>query len=426
MKTRSDILRLIEEEDVEFIRLQFTDVFGNLKNIAVTLGQIDRVLDNQFSIEGSALFDELYDPGMNLYLHPVLDSFVILPWRPQQGKVGKFICDVCYRNGELFEMSPRTILKKVLDQAAGEGYAFIVDPECEFFLFHTDDNGTPTTITHEKAGYLDVGPLDLGENARRDMVLTLEQMGFDIESSHHEKGPAQHEIDFTQGEALETADSLMTFKFAIRSIAKRFGLYATFMPKPRTDVTGSGMHLNLSLYKDGKNLFHGEDEYSVSEEARYFMGGIMKHAAALCAVTNPIVNSYKRILSGFGAPGKIDWSTRGEKTMLKCHNLLGESKVELRFPDPAANPYLAIAVCIAAGMDGIHKKLEPGEENAADAKPLPGNLKDAIVLFEQDPLMKEVLGEELTKIYAKLKNDEWNDYMLQVSDWEVGRYLVKM
>lgn len=426
MKTRSDILRLIEEEDVEFIRLQFTDVFGNLKNIAVTLGQIDRVLGNQFSIEGSALFDELYDPEMNLYLHPVLDSFVILPWRPQQGKVGKFICDVCYRNGELFEMSPRTILKKVLDQAAGEGYAFIVDPECEFFLFHTDDNGTPTTITHEKAGYLDVGPLDLGENARRDMVLTLEQMGFDIESSHHEKGPAQHEIDFTQGEALETADSLMTFKFAIRSIAKRFGLYATFMPKPRTDVTGSGMHLNLSLYKDGKNLFHGEDEYGVSEEARYFMGGIMKHAAALCAVTNPIVNSYKRILSGFGAPGKIDWSTRGEKTMLKCHNLLGESKVELRFPDPAANPYLAIAVCIAAGMDGIHKKLEPGEENAADAKPLPGNLKDAIVLFEQDPLMKEVLGEELTKIYAKLKNDEWNDYMLQVSDWEVGRYLVKM
>lgn len=426
MKTRSDILRLIEEEDVEFIRLQFTDVFGNLKNIAVTLGQIDRVLGNQFSIEGSALFDELYDPGMNLYLHPVLDSFVILPWRPQQGKVGKFICDVCYRNGELFEMSPRTILKKVLDQAAGEGYAFIVDPECEFFLFHTDDNGTPTTITHEKAGYLDVGPLDLGENARRDMVLTLEQMGFDIESSHHEKGPAQHEIDFTQGEALETADSLMTFKFAIRSIAKRFGLYATFMPKPRTDVTGSGMHLNLSLYKDGKNLFHGEDEYSVSEEARYFMGGIMKHAAALCAVTNPIVNSYKRIMSGFGAPGKIDWSTRGEKTMLKCYNLLGESKVELRFPDPAANPYLAIAVCIAAGMDGIHKKLEPGEENAADAKPLPGNLKDAIVLFEQDPLMKEVLGEELTKIYAKLKNDEWNDYMLQVSDWEVGRYLVKM
>lgn len=426
MKTRSDILRLIEEEDVEFIRLQFTDVFGNLKNIAVTLGQIDRVLGNQFSIEGSALFDELYDPEVNLYLHPVLDSFVILPWRPQQGKVGKFICDVCYRDGELFEMSPRTILKKVLDRAAEEGYTFIVDPECEFFLFHTDDNGTPTTITHEKAGYLDVGPLDLGENARRDMVLTLEQMGFDIESSHHEKGPAQHEIDFTQGEALETADSLMTFKFAIRSIAKRFGLYATFMPKPRTDVTGSGMHLNISLYKNGKNLFHGEDEYGVSDAARYFMGGIMEHAAAMCAVTNPIVNSYKRILSGFGAPGKIDWSTRGEKTLLKCHNLLGESKVELRFPDPAANPYLAIAVCIAAGMDGIHKKLEPGAENAADAKPLPGNLKDAIVLFEQDPLMSEILGEELTKIYAKLKNDEWNDYMLQVSDWEVGRYLVKM
>lgn len=426
MKTKSDIYRMIEEEDVEFIRLQFTDVFGNLKNIAVTLGQIDKVFEGRFSIEGSAMFDGYHDPESELYLSPVLDSFVILPWRPQQGKVGKFICDVCYKDGTLYEMSPRTILTKVLDQAEEEGYTFIVNPECEFYLFHTDDNGVPTTITHEKAGYLDVGPLDLGENARRDMVLTLEQMGFEIKSSHHEKGPAQHEIDFTQGEALETADSLMTFKFAVRSIAKRFGLYATFMPKPRTDVTGSGLHLNISLYKDGRNLFYSSKEDGISEYAQYFMGGVLEHAAYMFPITNPIVNSYKRILTGLDAPRQIDWSTRGEKALLKYCNLLGEEKVELRFPDPAANPYLAIAVCIAAGLDGIRRKIAPGAENTVRDQELPGNLNHALYNYVQDPLMKEVLGEELADIYYKVKKQEWNEYMMQVSDWEVERYLNKM
>lgn len=423
---KKEILNLIEEEDVEFIRLQFADAFGNMKNIAVTPGQFERVIDDRYPFDSAALFDDYFRVEEDLYLCPDLDTFVVLPWRPQQGKVGKFVCDVCHKDGSAYEMSPRTILKKVLDRAKEEGYTFLVDPECEFFLFHTDDNGKPTTITHEKAGYLDVGPMDYGENARRDMVLMLEEMGFEIEESHHEKAPAQHEIDFAQGEAMETADALMTFKFAIRSIARRFGLYATFMPKPRTDAAGSGMHLNISVYKDGKNLFDADSDNEIAECAKNFMGGIMEHVESMCAITNPIVNSYKRILSGYEAPYRIDWSTRGENSLLKYHKCFGESKIELRFPDPSANPYLAIAVCVAAGLDGIHKKAQPGPQDDNSKDVLPGNLKDAVALLKQDDLMKEVLGEEFINIYAEVKNAEWHEYMKQVSDWEVERYLVKM
>ena len=425
MKTREQIMQLIEDEDVEFIRLQFTDMFGNLKNIAITPGQLEKIQDCKYPFESSAVFDDLYDPEENLFLVPDLDSFTILPWRPQQGKVAKFICDVIKQDGTPYTLSPRTILKNVLEDAKKEGYTFVVDPECEFFLFHTDDNGTPTTITHEKAGYMDVGPLDLGENARREMVLTLEDMGFEIESSHHEKAPAQHEIDFTQAEALDTADALMSFKFAIRSTAKRFGLYATFMPKPRTDLPGSGMHLHISMYKNGENLFD-DDDGEASAMAGFFMGGVMEHARALCAITNPVVNSYKRILTGYHAPKEVYWAKKGEKALLKYHNNGADTKVELRFPDPSANPYLAIAVCIAAGMDGIHKQISPGEANCQSGRYLPGNLKDALDCMKQDNLMKATLGEEFVKLYTAIKYQEWNEYMLQVSDWEVDRYLAKM
>lgn len=425
MKTREQIMQLIEDEDVEFIRLQFTDMFGNLKNIAITPGQLEKIQDCKYPFESSAVFDDLYDPEENLFLVPDLDSFTILPWRPQQGKVAKFICDVIKQDGTPYTLSPRTILKNVLEDAKKEGYTFVVDPECEFFLFHTDDNGTPTTITHEKAGYLDVGPLDLGENARREMVLTLEDMGFEIESSHHEKAPAQHEIDFTQAEALDTADALMSFKFAIRSTAKRFGLYATFMPKPRTDLPGSGMHLHISMYKNGENLFD-DDDGEASAMAGFFMGGVMEHARALCAITNPVVNSYKRILTGYHAPKEVYWAKKGEKALLKYHNNGADTKVELRFPDPSANPYLAIAVCIAAGMDGIHKQISPGEANCQSGRYLPGNLKDALDCMKQDSLIKATLGEEFVKLYTAIKYQEWNEYMLQVSDWEVDRYLAKM
>jgi len=423
MKTREDILQMIEEEDVEFIRLQFVDAFGNLKNIAVTPGQLDRVINNEYSVYGSTLFDEQYEYEEEIYLHPDLDSFVILPWRPQQGKVGKFICDLCKEDGTLLSLSPRTILQKVLFRGTQLGFKSMVDAECEFFLFHTDDDGMPTIVTHERAGYMDVGPIDLGENARRDMVLNLEEMGFEIESSHHEKAPAQHEIDFREGEVLETADAITTFKFAVRSIAKRFGLYATFMPKPKSDVAGSGMHLSFSLYKDGENIF--EDE---RPETKYFIGGVLRYAEEICAITNPIVNSYKRIISGFEAPSEINWATKGEKTLVKLRKSFGETRVELRFPDPSANPYLALAVCLAAGLRGVKEQIDPDAllESWGEVHHLPENLKDAVDLLDKSEFMREVLGDEFVDIYVDVKRKEWKDYMLQVSDWEVDKYLVKM
>ena len=425
MKTKAEILNLVEEEDVEFIRLQYTDMFGNLKNAAVTASQLERVLDKKYAFDGAVIFGMEEKMEVDYYLCPDLSTFTLLPWRPQHGKVARMLCDIYDEDGNVLEMSPRAILRKVIQEAEAKGYTFYIDPECEFFLFHTDDNGIPTTITHEKTGYLDVGPIDLGENARRDMVLTLEDMGFEIESSHHEKAPAQHEIDFSQGEAMEIADSLMTFKFAVRSIAKRFGLYATFMPKPRTGIAGSGLHFNISMYKHGLNLFEGE-KGEPSLTAMHFMGGIMEHAQAMCAITNPIVNSYKRLLSGFDAPTSVNWSKRGEKTLLKFHSSYEEAKVELRFPDPAANPYLALAVGISAGLEGVRKGTKPGEANASDCRRLPENLKDATRLLVEDELMQTVLGEKLVHAYSEIKNQEWDDYMLQVSDWEIEKYLVRM
>ena len=425
MNTKKDIMKIIEEEDVEFIRLQFTDVWGNLKNIAVTPGQMKKVVDNMYSFESSALFNDVYEYNEEIFLHPDLDTFVILPWRPQQAKVGKLTCDICYADGTLCDKSPRTILKNVIAKAAQKGYTVKVSPECEFFLFHTDENGNPTTMTHEKAGYLDVGPVDFGENARREMVLTLEEMGFEVESSHHEKAPAQHEIDLAQADSLKTADAVMTFKFAVRSIAKRFGLYATFMPKPRTDVAGSGMHLNFSVYKDGVNIFDDKSG-DISESAKNFIGGIMAHAEGMCAVTNPTVNSYKRIIAGFNAPGEINWSRKGEKSLIRHHRNSDETKIELRFPDASANPYLAIAVCIAAGIDGIEKKLIPDEENELVPKKLPSNLFDAVKRMQEDESLVSALGKEFTDIYAGLKNREYGDYMLQVSEWELETYLDRM
>lgn len=425
MKNLQDIMQLIEEEDVEFIRLQFTDVWGEIKNIAVTPGQMEKVASNKFSFEGEALFDALYDFDDPLYLVPDFDTFVILPWRPQRGRVGKLICDVCYEDGTLCEFSPRTILKNVIKKAEKEGYTFNVNTECEFFLFHTDENGNPTTITHEKAGYLEVGPSDFGENARRDMVLTLEEMGFDIVSSHHAKAPAQHEIDFSAGSSLEAADDFMTFKLAVRSIAKRFGLYATFMPKPLTGEYGSGLHLNFTMFKNGEEV-KDKDNGEMSDDIRYFMGGVMAHGSGLCAITNPVVNSYKRITSGFSAPGKINWAYKGESTFIKVHKKTGAKRLEFRFPDTAANPYLAIASCIAAGMDGIKNKIEPPVENDPEAVKLPGTLNEASKQLMSDKVIKECIGEELAKIYRSVLKAEWKSYMAEVSNWEIDRYLIKM
>ena len=426
MKTREDILRLIEEEGVEFIRLQFTDIYGRLKNIAVTPGQMNKVFDNRYSFDGDAAFGNMYGYEEKLYLYPDIDSFIILPWRPQQGKVAKIVCDIRHMDGTPFDCSSRQILKNVLNSAADEGYTVMADPECEFFLFHTDDNGLPTTTSHENAGYMEAGPSDFGENARRDIVLMLEDMGFEIESSHHESAPAQHEIDFKEEEALKTADSIQTFRFAVRSIAKRFGLYATFMPKPKTDIAGSGMHTNFTICKDGRNIFRSDDGKE-TEAALFFIGGIIKHAKALSAIANPTVNSYKRLLNGYDPSDTALWARCGESAFIKLNVDMDDTKVELRFPDGASNPYLLFAATAAAGLDGIKNRLDPGEAGKlSDVNLLPEDLREALDCLDKDEVIKKALGDNFTKAYVKIKKAEWKAFMMQVSEWELDTYLGRM
>lgn len=437
--TKQKILNMAETEDIEFIRLQFTDLFGTLKNVAITKSQLAKALDNKIMFDGSSIEGFARIEESDMYLYPDYDTFEILPFRPHQGKVARMICDVYKPDGTQLENDPRCILKKVIKEASDMGYIFNVGPECEFFLFHTDDNGNPTTISHEHASYFDLGPIDLGENARRDIVLNLEEMGFEVEASHHEVAPAQHEIDFKYGEALETADRIMTYKLTVKTIAKRHGLYASFMPKPKYGVCGSGMHINMSLFnKEGNNIFINEkDENGLSKEAYSFIAGLMEHMRGMAAITNPIVNSYKRLVPGFEAPTYIAWSATNRSPLVRVPAARGAgTRVELRCPDCACNPYLAIAVCLAAGLDGIKRGLTPPasvqqdifemtekEREEAGITSLPRNLYEAIQEMKKSEFMKDVLGEEVFHKYVKAKRAEWNEYTSQVTDWEIDRYL---
>lgn len=436
--TKEDIIRLVEEEDVEFIRLQFTDIFGNLKNVAITASQLERALNNQCMFDGSSIEGFVRIEESDMYLHPDYNTLEIFPWRPQQGKVARLICDVYRPDGTPFEGDPRHVLQRAIAKAAEQGYTFKVGPECEFFLFQSDENGLPTTITYEQAGYFDLGPMDFGENARRDMVMTLEDMGFVVEASHHEVAPSQHEIDIQYDEALATADNIMTFKLAVKSIAKQHGLHATFMPKPVYGVNGSGMHINMSLYHNGRNIFaDSSDGNGLSKEAYYFIGGLMKHMKAITAIVNPLINSYKRLVPGYEAPVHIAWSAKNRSPLIRIPAAGGEgTRIELRSPDPAANPYLALAVCLGAGLEGIEQKLMPPasvdcnifemsqeEKNACKIEEIPGTLLEAIEALEQDPLMKEILGEHVYHKYIEAKKEEWQSYRSQVTEWEIARYL---
>ena len=431
--TREDILQMVEEEDVEFIRLQFTDMFGAIKNIAVTARELPRALDNRCMINGEQVAGMDMEKGSDLYLSPILDTFAILPWRPQQGKVARMICDLYFPDGTPYKNSPRYILENVAGKAQEEGYTCYIDPECEFFLFHTDDNGNPTTVTHEQAGYLDISPLDLGENARRDMVLTLEDMGMEVESSHHEAAPAQHEIDFRYGEIRKIADCITTFKMAVRIVAKRHGLHATFMPKPKAEANGSGMHIQFSLIKNGENVFECADRPGeLSEEAYYFIGGLLAHSKEMALITNPLVNSYKRLVPGYDAPTELTWTENNQNSLVRIPVTRGEGiRVELRSPDASANPYVVLAVCLAAGLDGIKNKITPTKSSnlaAQDqqAEHLPETLKEAIDYFESSSWVKEVLGEEFCRQYVAAKKNEWLRYTRQVTDWEIAEYLYRL
>ena len=439
--TREDILKMVEEEDVGFIRLQFTDIYGTIKNMAVTVSQLEKALDNRCVFDGSSVegFAELGEADM--YLYPDLNTFEIFPWRPQQGKVARMICDVHYPDGRPFELDPRYILKKVVKEAEEMGYTLKASPECEFFLFHTDEDGIPTTITHQQGSSFDVGPLDLGENARRDMVLTLEDMGFNVETSHHELAPAQHEIDFHYDDALSTADNIVTFRMVVKTIAKRHGLHETFMPKPKIETAGSGMHMNLSLWKDGKNIFRDDtDKNGMSQEGYQFMGGILEHIKAITCITNPTVNSYKRFVPGYEAPVYITWSGKSRSPLIRIPAMRGEhTRLELRSPDPSANPYLALAVLLAAGLDGIKNSIKPigsidlnaqkmtDEQRASlHIDMLPQSLPEAVNELEQDSFIKDVLGRELSTKMIDSHKKAYHEYCMQVTDWEIANYLHKI
>jgi glutamine synthetase len=440
--SKEDIFRIVEEEDVEFIRLQFTDIFGMMKNVAITKSMLSKALDNRCMFDGSSIEGFIRSEESDMYLYPDLDTFEIFPWRPQQGKVARLMCDVYSPDKTPFEGDPRFVLKKVLKKAQDMGFVFQAGPECEFFLFHTDEEGRPTTQTHETASYFDVAPIDQAENVRRDMVLSLEEMGFMIEASHHEISPGQHEIDFQYAEGIVTADNIMTFKMAVKAIAKRHGLHATFMPKPKAGVNGSGMHINMSLSdSDGNNMFEdSNDELGLSKNAYQFIAGILHHMKGMTILTNPLVNSYKRLVPGYDAPVYIAWSAKANRSpLIRIPSSRGEStRIELRCPDSAVNPYLALAACLAAGLDGIEKEMTPPDsvDSNVFAMPqeeilsrgieqLPETLGEAIEAFRKDEFMKGVLGEHIFTKYLEAKEAEWRMFRAQVTDWEVEEYLYK-
>ncbi|MBM6924483.1 type I glutamate--ammonia ligase [Pseudoflavonifractor phocaeensis] len=438
--TKEDIIRMVREEDIEFIRLQFTDIFGQLKNVAITASQIEKAVNNQIMFDGSSIEGFVRIDESDQYLYPDLDSFTIFPWRPQHGKVARLICDVYNPDGTPFVGDPRGVLKRVLQKARDMGYdAFNVGPEAEFFLFQTDDEGKPTVKTNDEAGYFDLGPLDHGEGTRREICMALEQMGFEIEASHHEVAQGQHEIDFKYAGALHTADNIMTFKLAVKTLAQKNGLHATFMPKPIFGINGSGMHTNMSLFKDGKNVFYDPNgEKGLSKEAYSFIAGLLAHVKGMAAVTNPLVNSYKRLVPGYEAPCYLAWSASNRSALIRIPAARGQStRVELRSPDPSCNPYLELAVCLAAGLDGIEKGMVPPAEvtenifvmdeatrkaNGIDS--LPGSLEEALVALKADQLILDTLGEHIAQNYIAGKEKEWDEYRTRVSSWEREKYII--
>ena len=436
--TKEEILRLVRDEDIQFIRMQFTDIFGQMKNVAITASQIEKALAGQVMMDGSSIEGFVRIEESDQYLWPDLDTFAILPWRPQYGKVARLICDVHNPDGTPFVGDPRGVLKRVLARAGELGFTFNVGPELEFFLFQTDDDGNPTTKTSDEAGYFDLGPLDHGESTRREICLCLEEMGFEIEASHHEVAAGQHEIDFKYTEALQAADNIMTFKLAVKTLAQKNGLHATFMPKPVCGAAGSGMHVNMSLFRDGQNAFYDPaDPRKLSLLAYQFIAGLLDHVQGFCAVTNPLVNSYKRLVPGYEAPCHLAWSTGNRSALIRIPTPRGSgTRVELRSPDPSCNPYLAFAVCLAAGLDGIQRRLTPPAESnenlyaiAADleaqgVRRLPASLEAAIHALEADSVVTAALGSHVTDQYVTGKLREWEEYRTQVTQWELDRYLV--
>ncbi|HIW34132.1 MAG TPA: type I glutamate--ammonia ligase [Candidatus Paenibacillus intestinavium] len=436
--TKEDIRRITEEQNVRFIRLQFTDLLGAVKNVEIPVSQLEKALDNKMMFDGSSIEGYVRIEESDMYLYPDLDTWVVFPWVTEV-RIARLICDIYMPDGTPFAGDPRNILKRVLKEAEEMGFTNMnVGPEPEFFLFKTDEKGNPTTELNDHGGYFDLAPMDMGENCRRDIVLTLEEMGFEIEASHHEVAPGQHEIDFKYADAIRAADQIQTFKLVVKTIARVHGLHASFMPKPLYGANGSGMHCHVSLFEGNENKFYDEsDPLGLSKDARHFMAGIMTHARAMAAIMNPTVNSYKRLVPGYEAPCYVAWSASNRSPMIRIPASRGIStRVEVRNPDPAANPYLTLAVVLKAGLDGIRNKttLVPptdrniyimSEEERLDEKifSLPNDLREALNELLRSDVICEALGDHALAHFYELKEIEWDMYRTQVHQWELDQYL---
>ncbi len=438
--TREEIMAIVEEKNVNFFRLQFVDIFGFMKNIAIPRSQIKKALDGQMMFDGSSIDGFVRINESDMYLKPDYDTFLVLPWRVRNDvNAARIICDVYKADGTPFSGCPRVNLKRVLAEAKDLGYTMNVGTECEFFLFQEDAQGKLKTETGDVAGYFDVDPEDKGINCRREIIETLESMGFEVEASHHEVAVGQHEINFKYADALAAADNTVTFKWVVRSIAAKHGLHATFMPKPVFGINGSGMHTNQSLFNlDGTNAFFDENgPLKLSETAYHYIAGIMKNARGFTAVTNPLVNSYKRLVPGYEAPVYVAWSASNRSALVRIPASRGLStRTEVRCPDPACNPYLALAMMLSSGLDGVKNKLEAppsvnvdifemtlAEKDAAGIDSLPGSLEEAILALQENPIAKEALGGHILEKYIDGKTREWDSYRTWVTDWETKTYI---
>jgi glutamine synthetase len=429
----------VQKNNIRFIVLQLTDILGAAKSITLPVSQLEKILSNETMFDGSSIDGFARIEESDMYLYPDLSTFLVLPWKGSNGYgIARVICDVYRPDEKSFEGCPRQVLRRAVEEAKEMGYEFFVGPEPEFYIFDKDEKGNAILENNDKAGYFDMAPLDKGEEVREYISLALEDAGFEVEAAHHECGPGQHEIDFKYGDGLSTADNIMTFKYIVRKISDDLGLFASFMPKPVEGIAGSGMHLNMSLFKDGKNIFFDpEAKNSLSDEAIYFIGGVLEHAKAITAITNPIVNSYKRLVPGYEAPVYIAWSHKNRSPLVRVPAKRGTStRVELRSPDPACNPYLALAVVLKAGLDGIKKKTEPPKaiagniyemeleerlEKSIDSLPI--SLYEAIVELTNSDIVKDALGSHVTEKFISAKLDEWDSYRKAVHTWEIDEYL---
>ncbi len=439
--TAADIQHFAKEEDVRFLRLQFTDLLGVIKNVEVPISQLHKVLDNKIMFDGSSIEGFVRIEESDMFLYPDLSTWLIFPWHTGGGKVARLICDIHMPDGTPFAGDPRGILKRALMVANELGFTTMnVGSEPEFFLFKLDEHGNPTTEMNDQGGYFDLAPVDLGENCRREIVLTLESMGFEIEGSHHEVAPGQHEIDFKYANALAAADNIMTFKLVVKTVARQFGLHATFMPKPVFGINGSGMHCHLSLFKESVNSFYEEkDELGLSASAKHFLAGILAHARGFTAITNPLINSFKRLVPGYEAPIHIAWSAKNRSPLVRVPGSRGLStRIEVRSPDPSANPYLALAVMLHAGLDGIKRQLplphpvnrniyvmNEAERIRAGILDLPVNLKTALDDLANDEVIRTALGEHAYTFFYEAKMIEWDMFRTTVHQWETEQYLTR-